>query len=79
MAHQLLNGRPRAAWRANPVLLVLGLPLLARLWLRWYLAARRGDRPAPVPPRVAYGALLVAVVWTVVRNLAAYRRRSGRR
>lgn len=68
MAHELLRCRWRAALRANPVLLVVGLPLLGWLWLRWSVAAARGLDPPPVPRALGWAALAVAVVWTVFRN-----------
>jgi len=71
MAHHLLHRRWRAALRANPVLLVIGLPLLGWLWLRWTSAAARGEPPRPLP-RAAVGAVVtIAVTWAVIRNVPA--------
>src|SRR5699024_6362928 len=71
MAHHLLRRRWRAALRANPVLLVIGLPLLGWLWLRWTSAAARGEPPRPLP-RAAVGAVVtIAVTWAVIRNVPA--------
>lgn len=70
MAHELLHRRWRAAVRANPVLLMIGLPLLGWLWLRWTAAAARGREPAPVPRPLGWAALTVAFAWTVFRNVS---------
>jgi hypothetical protein len=58
----------RAALHQN-LLFVSALPLVAAWWLTWLLRARK-DRPRPAPPRVVVAAsVVVAVVFTVVRNL----------
>ncbi|WP_199444230.1 DUF2752 domain-containing protein [Umezawaea beigongshangensis] len=72
MAHALLHGDLAAAFGFNALLLVVGLPLLAWLWVRWLRAARRGERTPQVPRAVVVPALVVAVGWTVVRNLAGW-------
>ncbi|WP_246019182.1 DUF2752 domain-containing protein [Saccharothrix australiensis] len=69
MVHALLHGDLAAAWRFNAVMLVVGLPLLAWLWARWFRAARRGERTAPLSPKVGTPVLALAVAWMVVRNL----------
>lgn len=74
MMHRLLHRRWRAALHANPVLLILGLPMLGWLWLRWVAAAMRGERPEPVPRPVALVVLAVALAWTVARNTWLRRR-----
>lgn len=56
------------AWAMNP-LLVLGLPALGLVWLRWLIRAWTG-RPARYPPTwlvPAIGVLLV--LFTIARNL----------
>ena len=61
-----------AAAHDNLVLL-LALPLLALLWVRW-LAASLG-RPVPtvrIGRRTAYALVALAVAWTVVRNLPTW-------
>jgi len=71
MVYALLHGDVVAAWHFNAVMLVAGLPLLGWLWLRWFLAYRRGTGTAPVSPRVGQAVLVVGVTWAVVRNLVA--------
>jgi len=71
MVHALLHGDVAAAFHFNAVMLVFGLPVLAWLWLRWFRAARRGERTAPLTARVGRPVAVLAVVWAVVRNLVA--------
>jgi hypothetical protein len=66
------TGNLGAAASDNLVLL-LALPVLVLLWVRWLLAAAG----APVPPlrvgrRTTYALVGLAVGWTVVRNLPAW-------
>lgn len=68
MMHRLLHRRWRAALRANPVLLLLGLPMLGWLWLRWTAAAARDEQPKPLPRPIAPVVLTVALTWMVARN-----------
>jgi hypothetical protein len=66
--YQLLQLRVGAAVRDN-VLVVAVLPVAVGLWLLWAVRARTG-RPAPSWPRAATVTLaLLAVAFTLVRNL----------
>jgi hypothetical protein len=70
MTRALLHGDVAAAARANLLLLVLAP--LAVVWLGtwWRRTLRAGPAPAPSVPWTLAGPLLVvAVAWTVVRNL----------
>ncbi|WP_222598234.1 DUF2752 domain-containing protein [Lentzea tibetensis] len=69
MVHALLHGDFAAAWDFNAVMLVAGLPMLAWLWLRWANAARKGEKPRPVPRRLGSVVLGVGLTWMLVRNL----------
>lgn len=71
MVHALLHGDVVAAWNFNAVMLVVGLPLFAWLWLRWANAARHGRKSEPVPKKLQGAVLGTALVWMVVRNLVA--------
>jgi hypothetical protein len=66
MAHDVLNGDLSAAVVDNVVALI-GLPLL----LVWILLRRRSERPwlTPVSGSVI---VVIAVMWTVVRNLPGF-------
>jgi hypothetical protein len=71
MVHALLHGDVAAAWEFNAVMLVAGLPLLAWLWVRWFLAARKGGVAPPVSRKVGVPVVALAVTWMLVRNLVA--------
>ncbi|WP_033441660.1 DUF2752 domain-containing protein [Saccharothrix sp. NRRL B-16314] len=71
MVHALLHGDPVAAWQFNAVMLVVGLPLLAWLWVRWFRAARAGRPAPPVSRKVGAPVVALAVTWMLVRNLVA--------
>lgn len=75
--HYLLKGNPKAAWQANPLTLIaipyaaLGILVQIRghrtqsallLWLRKYLYGLWA----------AWGWLTVAIIFTIVRNLASH-------
>lgn len=79
MAHHLLRGRLRAAWQANPVMMVVGLPLLGWLGTRWIVAAGQGRRPEQPPRWVGYAAAIIAVAWMVFRNTRFWHGPSRRR
>ena len=66
MTHDLLQGDLGAAAVDN-VFLLFGLPLLGL----WWLLRRRQGRPA-FPPMVIAIIAIVALVWTVVRNLPGF-------
>lgn len=66
----LLRGRLAAAWAMNP-LWVLAAGPVALGWVAW-LRRRVLDRPArPVPARVGWALLVVALAFGVARNLPA--------
>ncbi|RBM21923.1 DUF2752 domain-containing protein [Streptomyces sp. PT12] len=71
MCYDLLHGDLAAAWADNPVLLLVGVPLLGWLGGRWLVEGLRGRRYRPRFARLPTAALLaVAVVWGVARNIA---------
>jgi hypothetical protein len=69
--HHLLNGRVGPAWRHNPAMIVLGLPL--GLWAVAELAAAaltgRGLPRPPLPRSAGWIALAALVLFSVVRNI----------
>jgi hypothetical protein len=72
--HFLLQGDLAAAWRHNPVLVLIGLPFATVAAVSLVRAAWSGRwPPAVLPPQVSarLGLALVIVLlgWTVVRNL----------
>lgn len=69
--HHLANGRLVTAWNLNPMLLIIGLPLLVMgLVSETRLAVSGNVRPAPSwMLRFALVAALVLLAWGVVRNL----------
>ncbi|GAB2462517.1 DUF2752 domain-containing protein [Jatrophihabitans fulvus] len=73
MTHDLLHGRLGAAWHDNAVLLVL-LPVLAvlltRFALRWAVGAFATAGQARRDRHATAALAVVAIAWTVVRNLA---------
>jgi Protein of unknown function (DUF2752) len=71
MVHALLHGDLVAAWQFNAVMLVVGLPLLVWLWVRWFAAARRGVPSPPLSGKVGFPLVGLLVGWMVFRNLAA--------
>lgn len=66
MTHDLLHGDLHTAAVDN-VFLLIGLPLLGI----WWLWRRRQGRPA-FPPIVIVVIAMMALVWTVVRNLPGF-------
>ncbi|MHA5053619.1 DUF2752 domain-containing protein [Streptomyces sp. SD15] len=69
MVYDLMHGHFNAAWLDNRVLL-LASPFALALLGCWSLEGLRGRRWRPTLSRWAQGlVLLVAVAWTVVRNL----------
>lgn len=68
--HALLSGHPLLALRCN-LLLVLALPLILALWLRWVRDRWRGVTRAPQLPSRALllTVLTLAVAYAVLRNL----------
>lgn len=71
MVHALLHGDLVGAWEFNAVMLLVGLPLLVWLWLRWFRAARNGRPTPPVSRKVGVPVVALAVTWMLVRNLVA--------
>jgi hypothetical protein len=70
--HDLLVGDLAGAWGANP-LWVLVVPVLAALWLRWFVRALRTGRRAVAPGAgVALAAAAVVVGYSVARNVPAW-------
>lgn len=72
MVHALTHGHVAEAFGRN-ALAFLTLPVLAYLWVRWAVAARRGRplRTTLVGPWPAIAFAAVIVVFWVVRNLPA--------
>jgi hypothetical protein len=70
--HAILHARPLTAWRANP-LLVVALPALAWIGLRWAgdVLRRRAPRPAltSLRPRSIYLIAAVVMAYWIARNL----------
>ncbi|SOD62952.1 Protein of unknown function [Streptomyces zhaozhouensis] len=70
MSYDLLHLDPAGAFAANPVLLLLGVPLALFLSGRWLAAGLRGERYRPrFTPAATAAVLAVAAVWAVARNL----------
>lgn len=69
--HHVANGRLEAAWHLNPMLLIIGLPLLlVALGSEIRLMATGQVRPAAIWfSRMALIAAIVLVAWGIVRNL----------
>ena len=67
-AHDLMTFDLAAAWGMN-ALLVLAVPVLAALWIRWVRHAWRGRPVAVVTVRGAAVLAVVLAVFTVGRNL----------
>lgn len=69
LAYDLLHGDPVRGFHDNALVLVLS-PALVWMFGRWVAEGLRGRRWQPVlPPRTQYALLVVAVAWTVFRNL----------
>ncbi|MGI5195325.1 DUF2752 domain-containing protein [Streptomyces sp. CA-288835] len=69
MVYDLMHGHLSAAWHDNRLLL-LASPFALALLGRWAVEGLRGRRWRPELGRVAQAlVLVVAVAWTVVRNL----------
>lgn len=69
LAYDLLHGDPVRAFHDNALVLVLS-PALVWMFGRWVVEGLRGRRWQPIlRPRSQYALLVVAVVWTLFRNL----------
>lgn len=69
MVYDLMHGQFAAAWLDNRALL-LAAPFALALLARWIVEGLRGRRWRPeVSPRVQGALLVLAVGWTVVRNI----------
>ena len=72
MVRALITGHWSAAVHANLFLLAL-TPVVLFVWARWLVSSLTGGRYQPrLTKRTAYVLLVVAVVWTVVRNLPGW-------
>ena len=71
-AYELLHGHILGALHDN-ALLVLSLAALAGRGV-WFAARKARNRPVPVflPPKGLWAFLVIAIVFTVVRNLPAF-------
>lgn len=72
--HFLLQGDVAAAWRHNPMLVLVGLPFAAVAAVSLVRAAATGRWPrSPLPPqasaRLGLGLVILLLGWTLVRNL----------
>jgi hypothetical protein len=69
--HHLLNGRVATAWRHNPALLLLGLPVLGVYVVRLASRAsgRRSSRAVRFPAWTAWAILAGLVLYTLARNI----------
>lgn len=72
--HFLLQGDLAAAWRHNPILVLVGLPFAALGAFSLAVAAWSGRWPrSPLSPqasaRLGLGLVIVLLGWTVARNL----------
>lgn len=68
--HALAHLDPVAALKLNP-LLVLAVPVVAYLWIRWLAGEWRGRpwRPSAPRPALIWALLALVLVFWVVRNL----------
>jgi hypothetical protein len=68
--HHLTHGNIVAAFHSNPLLIVL-LPLVAFLGIRWFKRGRGafGNDPIFLRPATAWTLLAVTLAFTVLRNL----------
>ncbi|WP_438486788.1 DUF2752 domain-containing protein [Streptomyces sp. S186] len=70
MAYDLLHGDVATAFGDNAVLLVLGVPALAYVLVRWLAAGLRGRRrPLKLTARGNAVVLGIAAVWMIARNV----------
>lgn len=69
--HRVLTGRFGEAWRYNALLVAIGIPLAAWFWGEQVSIAASGRRFRPLvrSSRIAWAALVILVVFAVVRNL----------
>jgi len=68
--HDLARGDLAGAWSMN-ALWVLLVPVVAVLWGRWLVRARRGERAAPAPAWAAWVLLAAVLGFGVLRNVPA--------
>ena len=68
---RLVHGQVVAALRAN-VLVVAAIPLVALWWTDWWVRSRRGLDARGLGRPGVLAVVAVAVVFTVVRNLAGF-------
>lgn len=68
--HHLTHGEFLTAFRCNPLLMVL-LPLIALIGMRWFKRGRGafGDDPVFLRPATAWILVGVTLVFTILRNL----------
>jgi Protein of unknown function (DUF2752) len=71
-AHDLATGDPFAAVGSNALVVAL-IPVMALLWWRWLRQRWRGKSAGPptLSQRATVALVVVALVFTVVRNLPA--------
>jgi hypothetical protein len=70
MAHSVLHGDLAHAFSMNPLVLLL-LPVLAHLWVRWTVSTVRGVpmRSVLIRPKVLAGFLALLALYWIARNL----------
>jgi hypothetical protein len=77
MVHNVIVGHWSSAVHDNLVLL-LSLPLVLVVWVRWLVAGVTGREFAfSLSKRWTYGLLIIAGVWAIVRNLPGWPLKPG--
>jgi hypothetical protein len=65
--YELAHGRLVTAWHDNAVFVTL-LPLFFVMWAEWLVRSRSGRAARKIGRTATIGAVLVAVVFTILRN-----------
>jgi hypothetical protein len=68
--HDLMHGEVASAFRCNPLMVLVGAPLLAYVMCSLGCAALTGQKPhGSAPPWLGYGIAALLIAWCVARNL----------